>query len=81
MLLYLGDLDPSGYDIYRCLETEIDVATVERIGLHQEDVSQFSLVPNPIKDSDTRSKGFKRRYPELGDTVYELDALPPGELD
>jgi hypothetical protein len=80
VLLYLGDLDPSGYDIYRCLEDEIENGDVERIGLHFEDVSQFNLVPNPIKDTDTRSRGFKKRYPELGDTVYELDALPPGEL-
>jgi hypothetical protein len=80
VLLYLGDLDPSGYDIYRCLEDEIDEVEVKRIGLHREDVSQFSLVPNPIKDTDRRTKGFKKRYPELGDSVYELDALPPGEL-
>ena len=80
ILLYLGDLDPSGYDIYRCLESEIYSGKVERIGLHQNDVSQFGLVPNPIKDTDTRTKGFKKRYPELGDNVYELDALPPGEL-
>jgi hypothetical protein len=79
VLLYLGDLDPSGYDIYRCLEEEID-GTIKRIGLHPEDVSQFGLVPNLIKDKDTRSEGFKKRYPELGNNVYELDALPPGEL-
>ena len=80
VLLYLGDLDPSGYDIYRCLQEEIDIAEVKRIGLHLEDVSQYGLVPNPIKDGDTRSNGFKKRYPELGNNVYELDALPPGEL-
>jgi len=79
VLLYLGDLDPSGYDIYRCLEEEI-YATVKRIGLHPEDVSQFGLAPNPIKDKDTRSVGFRKRYPGLGDSVFELDALPPGEL-
>ena len=80
VLLYLGDLDPSGYDIYRCLEDEVDNADIERIGLHPQDVTQFSLVPNPIKDTDTRAKGFKSLYPELGNNVYELDALPPGEL-
>jgi hypothetical protein len=79
VLLYLGDLDPSGYDIYRCLEDEID-GTIKRIGLHPEDVSQFGLIPNLIKGDDTRIKGFKKRYPELGNNVYELDALPPGEL-
>jgi len=80
VLLYLGDLDPSGYDIYRCLEEEIDVASVDRIGLHVQDVNQFSLAPNPIKERDPRSKKFKERFLELGDNVYELDALPPGEL-
>jgi hypothetical protein len=80
VLLYLGDLDPSGYDIFRCLNEEIDVAVVKRIGLHPQDVNQFSLIPNPIKDTDTRTKGFKNLYPELRDNVYELDALPPGEL-
>jgi hypothetical protein len=80
VLLYLGDLDPSGFDIYRCLETEIEDAQVERIGLHPDDVNQFGLVPNPIKDDDTRAPGFRERYPELGSNVYELDALPPGQL-
>jgi hypothetical protein len=80
VLLYLGDLDPSGYDIYRCLKDELDTVIVMRIGLNVEDVSQFSLVPNPIKHSDRRANGFRRLFPELGDNVYELDALPPGEL-
>lgn len=80
ILLYLGDLDPSGYDIYRCLRDELDLCKVERLGLHPQDVSQFGLVPNPIKDTDLRAKGFKKLYPELGETVYELDALPPAEL-
>jgi hypothetical protein len=80
VLLYLGDLDPSGYDIYRCLKEEIDIAKIERIGLHPQDVSQFGLVSNPIKTSDPRTKEFKKQFPELGDDVYELDALPPGEL-
>jgi hypothetical protein len=80
ILLYLGDLDPSGYDIYRCLKDEIIDVRVERLGLHSEDVGRFGLVPNLLKERDTRSKGFKNRYPELGNMVYELDALPPGEL-
>jgi hypothetical protein len=80
ILLYLGDLDPSGYDIFRCLKEEIDSADVIRIGLHPEDVSQFGLIPNVIKEKDSRTRGFRKLYPELGDNVYELDALPPGEL-
>ena len=84
ILLYLGDLDPSGYDIYRCLKEEIhdeiDDAIVERIGLNVKDVTQYSLVPNLIKEGDTRTKGFKGTFPELGSNVYELDALPPAVL-
>jgi hypothetical protein len=33
-----------------------------------------------VKESDCRTNGFRRLFPELGDNVYELDALPPGEL-
>jgi len=84
VLLYLGDLDPSGYDIYRCLEdeikNEIDDAVVKRIGLNVGDVNQYNLVPNIIKEGDTRTEKFKGFFPELGNNVYELDALPPGEL-
>lgn len=84
VLLYLGDLDPSGYDIYRCLEEEIgdeiDDAIIKRIGLNVKDVSQYNLVPNLIKEGDTRTKRFKGTFPELGSNVYELDALPPAVL-
>ncbi len=80
VLLYLGDLDPSGYDIFRCIQEEIGIAKVERIGLNFEDVSQYGLVPNLIKEDDTRTPKFQKRFPELEDNVYELDALPPAEL-
>jgi len=80
VLLYLGDLDPSGYDIFRCLKEEMGIERIFRIGLHPEDVKQYGLVSNPIKDGDLRSNGFKKMFPELEAQVYELDALPPGEL-
>ena len=80
VLLYLGDLDPSGYDIFRCIKEEIDVAKVKRIGLNPEDVAQYGLVPNVIKDGDTRTPKFKKQFPGLENNVYELDALPPAEL-
>jgi hypothetical protein len=89
VLLYLGDLDPSGYDIFRCLKEEIGdmegVANVLRIGLDPEDINQFGLVPNKVKKKDgkkedSRTKGFRKLFPQLGEDVYELDGLPPGEL-
>lgn len=80
VILYLGDLDPSGYDIYRCLNDELKNVSVQRIGLLPGDVNQFGLISNPINTNDRRMEGFKKLFPELGDNVYELDALPPGEL-
>jgi hypothetical protein len=87
VLLYLGDLDPSGYDIFRCLRDEIQNAQVERIGLDLQDISQFGLKPNPKREKeegkreDPRIPKFRRLFPELKkDEYYELDALPPGEL-
>lgn len=89
ILLYLGDLDPSGYDIYRCLRDEIQNGQVERIGLDLQDISQFGLIPNPKREDpdakkkkeDTRIPAFRRLFPELKkNEYYELDGLPPGEL-
>jgi len=94
VLVYLGDLDPSGYNIYECLEEEIvqetyTAATVERIGLDLQDISQFGLMPNPKREDpnakkkkpDTRIPSFHRLFPELKKgEYYELDGLPPGEL-
>jgi hypothetical protein len=81
VLLYLGDLDPSGVDIYRVLKNEMaDVAIVLRLGLNVEDIAEFGLIPCTIKEDDTRTKGYRKMFPQLGDKVFELDALPPGEL-
>jgi hypothetical protein len=80
ILLYLGDLDPSGYDIYRCLREELKFMSVERLGLNEEDVQEYGLIPCKIKEKDTRANGFRKMFPHLEDNVYELDALPPGEL-
>lgn len=89
VLIYLGDLDPSGYNIYSVLEREITNGMVKRIGLDLQDISQFGLKPNPKREvkegeekkEDPRTPGFHKLFPELKkDEYYELDALPPGEL-
>jgi len=80
-ILYAGDHDPSGSDmsndIYKRLNQFGARFEFRRIALNMEQVTRFNLPPNKIKDSDSRSKKYKRRF---GSECWELDALPPSEL-
>ncbi len=78
-LYYLGDRDPSGLDISRCVEDGIrefaptaDV-TFERLAVTLEQIALYELPTRPTKLTDSRSRGFE------GESV-ELDAIPSGEL-
>lgn len=74
-ILYLGDFDPSGLDIYRDIAENLEYfARTERIALTEEQIAEHSLVPQITKDGDTRRAKFVQRF---GDAAYELDALPP----
>ena len=74
-VLYFGDFDPTGLDIYRDIEENLEgFARTERIALTEDQITQYSLVPQITKDGDTRQAKFVERY---GDACYELDALPP----
>jgi len=50
---------------------------VKRIVLTYDQVKKYDLVPNPIKLADSRSSVYIARY---GNKCWELDALPPYEL-
>ncbi|MCD6154163.1 MAG: hypothetical protein J7J22_00015 [Candidatus Verstraetearchaeota archaeon] len=78
VILYFGDLDPTGVDIPRMLAEDLPQVEVKRIALLPSQVG--GLPPNPVKETDTRFKQFLARYPELGGKCYELDALPPQRL-
>jgi hypothetical protein len=83
-VFYLGDHDPSGHciedDIHRRVETSSGRPfRMERLAIHPEDISEFNLPPQMIKDTDTRAKAFRERYGDNAATV-ELDALPVDEL-
>ena len=83
ILLYLGDLDPSGEDMVRDIRDRLnDVfgATVEvkKLAITPEQVAQYSPPPNPAKMSDSRAAGFVLRH---GYESYEVDALPPAVLN
>ena len=82
VILYLGDLDPSGEDMVRDIDDRLNVTygtTVEviKLAITPEQVQQFGPPPNPAKLSDSRAAGFIAKH---GMESYEVDALPPDAL-
>jgi len=83
VVLYLGDLDPSGVDIQRFIQEALDFfrlprgkVVLERLAVTEEQVRRFGLPPKP-EDAATLEK--LRRDPRTAnytiDYVVELDAL------
>ncbi len=83
VVLYLGDHDPSGNDMVRDIKdrlTEFGVPnlTVQKIGLTMAQIRRFKPPPNPAKLTDARAAAY---IAEFGNESWELDALPPRELN
>lgn len=84
---YLGDYDPSGFDLERDLRDKLqrysgrkiqkDGISWERLGVRDEDFDALDLIRLPIKMTDNRAAGFIQEH---GDTGAEIDAIPPTEL-
>jgi hypothetical protein len=78
-LYYFGDLDPSGVDISRVVESGIrdlapDVALeFSRVAVTREQVAYYGLPTRPTKKTDSRAKSFKGRS-------VEVDAIDPDQL-
>lgn len=91
-LLYFGDWDPSGEDIFRVICRELAALTgecvsvddedsglhIEKVALTRDLVDAHNLPPMPTKASDSRSTRFVAAH---GDEAVELDALPPEVLE
>lgn len=83
VILYFGDLDPSGLNIPETVERDLGHGLFgqrfefRRIALTPEQVSEYSLIPAPVKLTDSRAAGF---VAEHGEEVYELDAVEPRTL-
>lgn len=82
VIFHFGDHDPSGIDMTRDIFERLQVfgcfaMTVKRIALTMEQVEQYSLPPNPAKETDTRFAAYADKY---GEFSWELDALPPDVL-
>ena len=78
-IYHFGDLDPSGVDAARDIETKLRryapeaVIHFERPAVTREQVEQWNLPTRPTKMTDTRAKKFKG-------TSVELDAIPAAKL-
>lgn len=86
VILYVGDFDPSGVNSveqnirnkllkYSAGKLQIEV---RRIAITKEQALRLKLPPAMTKKEDTRTAGFVEEH---GDTTWEVEALPPGELE
>jgi hypothetical protein len=83
VILYFGDLDPSGMNIPETVERDLGAGLfgqafeLDRVALTQQQVEELQLIPAPVKTTDSRAAGF---IEEHGAEVYELDAIEPKRL-
>lgn len=81
-LFYLGDMDPSGEDMVRDIESrliefEVTNLRVEKVALTMDQVREHNPPPNPAKKTDSRFKNYEEKH---GNQSWEVDALPPAVL-
>jgi hypothetical protein len=81
-ILYAGDHDGSGQDMPRHIAQSLAsfgcFAPVLPIALTLDQVEQYDLAPNMLKETDSRSDEYFERHGIR--SVWELDALPPDVL-
>ena len=83
-LIYYGDFDPSGEDIFTKLtdnlryEFGIEMASMVKEALTLDQVEEWGIPAAPAKASDTRTKGFVETYGK--GMQVELDAIKPNQL-
>lgn len=78
---YFGDHDPSGEDMVRDIQDRLvrfhARLEVKKLAILRDDIDQYDLPPQPVKDTDARAAGFRMAH---GDDCVELDALRPDVL-
>ncbi|MCE9553407.1 MAG: ParB N-terminal domain-containing protein [Planctomycetes bacterium] len=84
VLLVVSDFDPDGEAIAetlaRSLRDDFDISNIHpvKVALTAEQVETYSLPPGlQAKKTSSRYQGFADQF---GDDVFELEALPPEEL-
>lgn len=80
-ILYFGDFDPSGEDMFRSLVERLAFLecepTIIKCALTLEDIRRYSLPADLAKTTDSRHAAHVAKW---GDVSVELDALPPAVL-
>jgi hypothetical protein len=78
VILYFGDWDPSGEDIPRSVQENLQRmganVEVRRFALFEHQVREWNLPPAPVKLTDSRTANWD------GFGQVELDAVPPEQL-
>jgi len=85
VILYLGDFDPSGWDMTRDVLDKMQMfsenyegrITVERIALNEDQIEKWNPPPNAAKLKDSRAKEYIKKY---GRVSWELDAIKVDDL-
>lgn len=79
ILIYSGDLDPSGEDIERdFLERVENGWQLEHVAVRYEQIDDFELTKQPGKRTDSRAPAFMAKYGEL--FQVEVEAIEPNTL-
>ncbi len=82
-IYYLGDFDPSGWQMSRNLEDKLKGFGAEiefiRLAVNLEQIEAWKLPSRPTKKTDTRCKEFYDTFGKNTESV-ELDAIPPDDL-
>jgi hypothetical protein len=80
-VLYFGDFDPSGEDMFYSLRERLEFfgtcPEFVKCALTRNDIARYNLPADFTKAKDTRREAF---IAEHGDNCVELDALPVGVL-
>lgn len=79
IILYFGDYDPSGEDIPRSIEENLEndfsiVVIMRRVALMEHQVKAWNLPPAPAKEGDSRTAAWE------GLGQVELDAVDPRDI-
>lgn len=79
---YLGDYDPSGFDIERSAREGLGKFSGKsfewtRLAVNASDFERYGLLELPVKQNDTRAQCFLREH---GDAGAEVDAIPSSAL-
>jgi len=82
VILDFRDHDPSGQDMCRDVQERLTRYggrfRYVPVALTHDQVTAFDLAPNPTKRADPRAAAYIAQF---GDECWELDALPPDELN